>query len=418
MKRPEKQNMPKLIKTKGLVDVEQETILPHAFVLVEGDKISTVGSQKDLGSGETLGEVIDLSDKYVLPGLINSHAHLCMPADKTPLTTLSAETNEMLLLTAANNARKALMSGVTTIRDCGDRDGLIFQLRRAIEKGLAEGPRIIQSGPFITMTGGHAHQEGREVDGVEEMVKAVRQSFKVGADFIKVMATGGGTPGTYPEFASFSVPELSAAVETAHRIGKTVAAHCRGIPGICNAIEAGIDHIEHACFELPGSILQFDSTIADRIAASGIYVTPTIQLYRDMVNNLIEKQEKEPLSKEEENTLNLMSRCVEEKLRSLQGMLDAGVVCVAGDDAGLPLTPFDCLWLELDAMVAGGMNAMQAMVAATQTAATAMAREDDIGSIAVGKQADIIAVESDPCRDITTLANPSFIMCAGRIYRQ
>jgi imidazolonepropionase-like amidohydrolase len=214
------------------------------------------------------------------------------------------------------------------------------------------------------------------------------------------------------------VPELSAAVETAHRIGKTVAAHCRGIPGICNAIEAGIDHIEHACFELPGSILQFDSTIADRIAASGIYVTPTIQLYRDMVNNLIEKQEKEPLSKEEENTLNLMSRCVEEKLRSLQGMLDAGVVCVAGDDAGLPLTPFDCLWLELDAMVAGGMNAMQAMVAATQTAATAMAREDDIGSIAVGKQADIIAVESDPCRDITTLANPSFIMCAGRIYRQ
>lgn len=409
--------MPKLIKAKGLVDVDQETILPQAFVLVEGDKISTVGSQKDLGGGEALGEVIDLSDKYVLPGLINSHAHLCMPADKTPLTTLSTKTNEILLLTAACNAHKALMSGVTTIRDCGDRDGLIFQLRRAIEKGLAEGPRIILSGPIITMTGGHAHQEGREVDGVEEMVKAVRQSFKEGADFIKVMATGGGTPGTYPEFASFSVPELSAAVETAHRIGKTVAAHCRGIPGICNAIEARIDHIEHACFELPEFVLQFDPAIADRIAASGIYVTPTIQLYRDMVNELIEKQEKAPLSKEEKKELDYLSLCVDEKLRSLQGMLDAGVVCVAGDDAGLPLTPFDRFWLELDAMVAGGMNAMQAMVAATKTAATAMARQDDIGSITVGKQADIIAVESDPCQDITTLANPSFIMCAGRIYR-
>ncbi len=418
MKRLRKQNMPKLIKIKGLVDVEQETILPQAFVLVEGDKISTVGFQKDLGSGEALGEVIDLSDKYVLPGLINSHAHLCMPADGTPLTALATETNEIWLLTAARNASKALMSGVTTVRDCGDRDGLIFQLRRAIEKGLAEGPRIILSGPFLTMTGGHAYQEGKEVDGVEEIVKAVRQSFKEGSDFIKVMATGGGTPGTYPEFASFSVPELSAAVETAHRIGKTVAAHCRGIPGICNAIEARIDHIEHACFELPGSILQFDPAIADRIAASGIYVTPTIQLYRDMVNNLIEKQDQEPLSREEENSLNLMSHCVEEKLRSLQGLLDAGVVCVAGDDAGLPLTPFDRFWLELDAMVAGGMNAMQAMVSATKTAATAMAQQDDIGSIAVGKQADIIAVENDPCQDITTLANPSFIMRAGRVYRQ
>ena len=407
----------KLIKTKGLVDVEQETILPHAFILVEGDKISEVGSQKDLGSRETLGEVIDLSGVYVLPGLINSHAHLCMPADGTPLTEFHAETNEIWLLTAARNAHKALMSGVTTVRDCGDRDGLVFQLRSAIEKGLAEGPRIVLSGSFLTMTGGHAYQEGKEVDGVEEIIKAVRQSFKEGSDFIKVMATGGGTPGTYPEFASFSVPELRAAVETAHRIGKTVAAHCRGIPGICNAIEAGIDHIEHACFELPEFVLQFDPAIADRIAASGIYVTPTIQLYRDMVNELIKKQEKAPLSKEEEQKLNYMSRCVEEKLRSLQGMLDAGVVCVAGDDAGLPLTPFDHFWLELDAMAAGGMTAMQAMVAATKTAATAMGRLDEIGSIAIGKQADIIAVEGDPSQDIVVLANPSFVMRAGRIYR-
>jgi imidazolonepropionase-like amidohydrolase len=336
----------------------------------------------------------------------------------TPLTDFNKETNEIWLLTAARNARKALMSGVTTVRDCGDRDGLVFQLRSAIEKRLAEGPRIILSGTWLTITGGHGYQEGREVDGVEEIVKAVRQSFKEGSDFLKVMATGGGTPGTYPEFASFSVPELSAAVETAHHIGKTVAAHCRGIPGICNAIEAGIDHIEHACFELAEFVLQFDPAIADQIAASGIYVTPTIQLYRDIVNELFEKQEKSPLSKQEKKELSYMSRCVEEKLRSLQGMLDAGVLCVAGDDAGLPLTRFDRFWQELDAMAAGGMTAMQALVAATKTAATAMDQLDEIGSIAVGKQADIIAVESDPSQDITALANPIFVMRAGRIYRQ
>ncbi len=410
--------MPKLIKTKGLVDVEAEAILPQAFVLVEGDKISAVGSQQDLENSELLGEVIDLSSEYLLPGLINSHAHLCMPADGTPLTDFDSETNEIWMLTAARNARQALMSGVTTVRDCGDRDGLVFQLRSAIEKGLVEGPRIMLSGTVMTITGGHFHQQGREVNGVEDIVKAVRLSFKEGSDFLKIMATGGDTPGTYPEFASFSVPELSAAVETAHRVGKTVAAHCRGIPGIRNAIEARVDQIEHACFELPESILQFDPEIAEQIASSGIYVTPTIQLYRDIVNGLVEKQEKIPLSKEEKKQLDYMSCCVEEKLRSLQGMLDAGVVCVAGDDAGLPLTRFDRFWQELDAMVAGGMTAMQAMVAATKTAASALGRLDEIGSIVVGKQADIIAVESDPNQDITALANPTLVMRDGRIYRR
>jgi imidazolonepropionase-like amidohydrolase len=341
-----------------------------------------------------------------------------MPADGTPLTDFYSETNEIWMLTAARNARQALMSGVTTVRECGDRDGLVFQLRSVIEKGLTEGPRIMLSGTVMTIPGGHFHQQGREVNGVEEIVKAVRLSFKEGSDFLKIMATGGDTPGTSPEFASFSVPELSAAVETAHRVGKTVAAHCRGIPGIRNAIAARVDHIEHACFELPESILQFNPEIAERIASSGIYVTPTIQLYRDIVNGLVEKQEKAPLSKEEKKQLDYMSCCVEEKLRSLQGMLDAGVVCVAGDDAGLPLTRFDRFWQELDAMVAGGMTAMQAMVAATKTAASALGRLDEIGSIGVGKQADIIAVESDPSQDITTLENPTLVMRAGRIYRQ
>jgi imidazolonepropionase-like amidohydrolase len=194
MKSLGKQIRPILIKTEGLVDVEHETILPNAFVLVEGDKISAVGSQKDLGSGEALGEVIDLFGKYALPGLINSHAHLCMPADGTPLTALPAETNEILLLWAARNARKALMSGVTTVRDCGDRDGLVFQLRRGIEKGLAEGPRIIQSGAFITMTGGHAYQEGREVDGVEEMSKRCDRVSKRERILSRLWPPAGGPP--------------------------------------------------------------------------------------------------------------------------------------------------------------------------------------------------------------------------------
>ena len=410
--------MRKLIKVEGLVDVENEKVVPAAFVMVEGETISVVGSQADLPAPDPQLEVLDFSDRYILPGLINSHGHLCMPGDGTPLPVFAAETEAIWLLTAARNARKALMSGVTTMRDCGDRSGLVFQLRRAIDKGLVDGCGIVQSGTYLTMTGGHGQCERGEVDGVDAMVKAVRRGFKNGSDFIKIMATGGGTPGTYPEYASFSVPELAAAVETAHRIDKTVAAHCRGIPGIRNAIAADIDHIEHCCFELPDSVLKFDPEIADQIAAAGIFVTPTIQLYRDYVHALQQKQEKSPLSQDDAKQLNVMARCVEEKLKSLEGLLAAGVICVAGNDAGLPLTPFGRMWQELDAMVTGGMSAMQAMVAATRTAARAMGRQDKIGAIASGKQADIIAVDSDPSRDITVLAKPSFVMRAGKIYLQ
>ena len=410
--------MRKLIRAKGLVDVETEKVIPAAFVMVAGEKITAVGSQADLPAPDPGLEVLDLSEQYLLPGLINSHAHLCMPGDGTPLPAFAAETDAIWLLTAARNARTALMSGVTCVRDCGDRNGLVFQLRRAIDRGMCDGCGIVQSGTFLTMTGGHGHAEGGEVDGADAVVKAVRRNFKAGSDFIKIMATGGGTPGTYPEYASFGVAELAAAADTAHRIGKTVAAHCRGIPGIRNAIAAGIDHIEHCCFELPAGVLKFDPEIADQIAAAGIFLTPTIQLYRDYVQALRQKQEKESLAPDETRQLDVMARCVEEKLTSLAGLLAAGVTCVAGNDAGLPLTSFGRLWQELDAMVAGGMSAMQAMVAATRTAARAMGRQDSIGALAAGKQADIIGVDSDPSRDITVLAKPSFVMRAGRIYRQ
>ena len=409
--------MSKLIKAKGLVDVVNEVILANAFVIIDNEKISAVGSQSDLPSPDSELEVLDLSERYILPGLINSHAHLCMPGDGcTSLPAHAQETDAAWLLTAVQNARKALFSGVTTVRDCGDRNGLVFQLRRAIEAGKLDGCNIVLSGTVLTMTGGHLHMEGDEVDGVDAMVNAVRRNFKNGSDFIKVMATGGGTPGTYPEYASFSVAELTAATKTAHRIGKTVAAHCRGIPGIRNAIAAGIDHIEHCCFELPNSVLKFEPEIAEQIAAAGITVTPTLQLYRDLADPLRRKKEQGPLTAQEEKELAMLSDCFEEKLKSLQGLIDAGVTCVAGNDAGLPSTPFGNFWLELEAMTAGGMSAMQAMVAATRTAAHAMGQNDQIGSIVSGKQADIIAVDSDPSQDISVLARPSFVMRAGRIY--
>ncbi|RPJ07720.1 MAG: amidohydrolase family protein, partial [Deltaproteobacteria bacterium] len=221
--------MHKIIKAKGLVDVAGKRVVSDPVVLIDGEKIAAVRTREEASLLPREAEVIDLFDKYLLPGMINCHAHLVLPGDGTTLETWVQNSNEMFLLTAARNARTALMSGITTMRDCGGRDGVTYALREAVEKGIVAGPRLILSGRMLTITGGHCHPFHGEVDGPDGVVRAVRQLLKEGADFIKIIATGGGTTGTHPEWAAFSPAELAAAVETAHRVGKKVSAHCRGI---------------------------------------------------------------------------------------------------------------------------------------------------------------------------------------------
>jgi imidazolonepropionase-like amidohydrolase len=408
--------MPKVIKAKGLIDVNQEKVVQNPVVVIEGDKIAAVGIEKHVRLPHAPHEVLDFAGKYILPGLINSHAHMTMISDGRPNTVWYQESNDLFLLVAARNARLALLSGVTTVRDCGGRDGVMFALRKGIEMGLVEGPRLFVSGRPLTSTGGHAYHDHGEVDGPDEMKKAVRQGVKEGADFIKLMATGGGTPGTYPEYAYLDTEEIRTAVEVAHRVGKKVAAHCRGIPGMVNCIEAGIDHMEHAEFQLPGMKYGFDPKLAERMAKLGMYVTPTIQLRRDSMRGLAQKKEEGTITPLEKKRLDNLPYELEQKYKQLKGLFKAGVKCVAGDDAGLPFTPVNQLWLELDAMVEGGMKPMEAVVSATKTAAEAMDWFSEIGSIDVGKRADLIVVDGDPRSDIMALSKVVLVMKAGKVF--
>ena len=405
-----------LIKAKGLVDVENLSIRPNVFVSIEDGSIAQVGSLSDLETIPAHVEVIDLSDKYIMPGLINSHLHLAMPGDGKDLAGHHQASDSAWLICAIKNARTVLQCGITTVRDCGDRNGVIKELRRAIEDGIVDGPGIFQCGEALTITGGHAWNSGIKCDGVDQVMAGVRRNVSLGSDFIKMMQTGGGTPGTFPAYASFTLAELSAAVQTAHNFGKSVAAHCRGVPGIEIAVEAGLDQIEHCCFEYPDYVLKFDPVLADRIAEANILVTPTIQLYREYADDNRAAEEKARLLITDEKKSEIMARAAEEKLIALEGMLKAGVICVAGDDAGIPIVGFDRFWLELDAMVAGGMSALQAIASATIIPAKHTLKQDNIGSIKAGKQADIIAVDSDPSQDIRVLQKPSFVMRAGKIY--
>ena len=405
--------MPTLLEAEAIVDVERGRVLPDGFVLVSGAKIVSWGSRSDQPPLPPEAKVLSFPQQTLLPGLINSHAHLCMPSGGQPFH--QEQSDEMALLTAVRNMRRELFSGVTTIRDCGDQNGVLFALRRAVEGEILDGPRFSLCGPPLTATGGHAHFLGGVADGPAEIARAVKQRVAAGADFIKLIGTGGGTPGSRPAQASYSRRELAAAVEEAHRLDVPVTVHCRGVPGIDNAIEAGVDQIEHACFELPDGTLRFDPKLAGRMGRDGIVVTPTIQLYRDARAHLQVKATANDLNGDERRRLNLLPGVIESKLQAVRGFLDAGVDLVAGNDAGLPYTGFGCLWQELEAMMAGGMTALQAITAATATAARMLRMEDHIGSIGPGKQADLIVVDGNPIEDIAALSRARLVMQAGRI---
>jgi imidazolonepropionase-like amidohydrolase len=400
-----------------LVDVVNGRTINNAYVMIEGGLIAAWGACRERPPLPAGAETMALCRQTLVPGLINSHAHLCLPSGGQPF--FLRQTDAMALLHAVRNMALEQRSGVTTVRDCGDQNGVLFDLRRAIDQGVLSGPRLVLCGPPLTMSGGHAHFLGGQADGTDEVTRTVRRRIADGADFIKMIATGGGTPGSRPAHAAYGPTELEAAVVAAHRVGVRVAAHCRGIPGIGNALEAGVDHIEHACFEKPDGALAFDMKTADRMAQAGTVVTPTIQLYRDALAHLRAKAAAQVLSEAETAYLGRLPGLIDVKYDALQGFLKAGVTVVAGNDAGLPHTGFGCLWRELEALVAGGMTPMQAITAATQTAARAIGMDDCIGAIQTGRQADLLIVDGDPTADITALARVRLVMQAGRVvYRK
>ena len=409
--------MPTVIEAAALIDVVQGRTIDDAYVLIDGGLIAAWGPRHQRPPLPPETETIAFGRHSLVPGLINCHAHLCLPSQGQPF--YRRQTDAMALLHAVRNMALEQHSGVTTVRDCGDQNGVLFTLRRAIDQGVLSGPRLVLCGPPLTMSGGHAHFLGGQADGTDGVTRAVRRRIADGADFIKMIATGGGTPGSHPAHAAYSPAELEAALVAAHRVGVPVAAHCRGTPGIDNALLAGVDHIEHACFEKPDGTLAFDPIVADRMARAGTFVTPTIQLYRDARAHLQAKATEQPLAKAEAAYLERLPGLIEAKFEALQEFMRIGVAVVAGNDAGLPQTGFGCFWRELETFVAAGMTAMQAISAATQTAARALGMEDCIGAIQTGRQADLLVVDGDPMADITALARVRLVMQAGRVvYRR
>ena len=192
-------------------------------------------------------------------------------------SVIERDTDEIMLLRAAHNTYIHLSSGVTTLRDCGARNRITFDLREGAMQGRSTAPRLLLSGRPVTITGGHFFWRNGEADGEDGVCNAVRQLVEEGSDFIKIMASGGGTAITYNRKHSYGVGELRAIVEEAHVHGKLTTTHCLATQSMINALDAGVDMMEHGGFIEPGGSYVYRPKIAERIAQHGMYVSPTVQ---------------------------------------------------------------------------------------------------------------------------------------------
>ncbi|EST38380.1 hypothetical protein N566_07770 [Streptomycetaceae bacterium MP113-05] len=372
---------------------------PDGAVLVRGDRIVSTGPRSEVepqASGEAVR--IALPHGTLLPGLIDTHVHLCFDAGPDPVTSLREADDAGLLLAMADRAARMLATGVTTVRDLGDRGGMALRLREAVTSGAVSGPRILAAGAPLTVPGGHCWFLGGEVSGEEAIREAVRRNAKDGADVIKVMATGGGLTKDGPAIweAQFSAGELRAVVGEAHAHGLPVAAHAHGADGIAAAVAAGVDTVEHCTWMGRGSFDVREDVVA-RIVERGIAVCPAASPgWRAFAERFGPERAEEMFSR-------------------VRWMHEQGVRLVSGTDAGVPGAVFDDLVSSLGFFVHLGLPPSRVIAMATADAADAIGVGDDTGHVLPGRRADLLLVDGDPYADLEALRAVRMVMAGGRL---
>ena len=312
-----------ILKAARLIDGNGGPAAEQAAILLEGDTIRQIGTSETIQAPEGAPfHEIDYGDATIMPGLVDSHVHLIGIGDGRAGDELVTLPDEVLTVQAAQNARRHLYSGVTTVRDCGAKNRTTFALRQAVEMGILPSPRLVLAGRPVAIIGGHLSYFGIQATGPNECRAAVRQLIKESADFIKITATGGSTRTSHPLRPSFDVDELKAICEEAHKFGRHAAAHCASSQGMVNVLDAGIDTIIHGIHKDPDGSDNYRPDIAERIAQNGVFVNPTIGASVARIRQL---EDMGDLSAERQAELDTARAASEVRMDQFARMRDAGV---------------------------------------------------------------------------------------------
>ena len=369
-----------------IIDGTGETF--DGFLAVEDNAISKVGLGAP-GEAPSGFEVVDLEGACLMPGLFDCHVHLRSDGLPDPRAQVLNDTDALCALRSARNARRTIEAGITTIRDCGSTNFVDFSVRKAVESGLIPGPRMVLSGKLICMTGGHGWNVGHQADGADGVRRAAREQLRAGADNVKLIATGGIlTPGTEIGSAQFTVDEMRAAVEEAKKRGAISAAHAHGASGIRNAVEAGIDSIEHGYY--------LDEQGIEMMLARGTVLVATSAAVRNVAAKGVEHGLLESVHRK-------ASEAVESHVETFKRAYKAGVKLAMGTDSGVPFTRHGNNLDELAYLVEMGLTPMEAIQVATLESARLLRLDDRLGSLQEGKLADIVVFDGDPLADIAEL---------------
>jgi imidazolonepropionase-like amidohydrolase len=373
---------------------------------VDGERIAALVPRATPDAADT---VIDLDGCWLLPGLIDCHVHLTQPTDAPDPAAAASRSDAAVALFTAAAAQRTLAAGVTSARDVGGWNYVEMAVRDAINAGQIPGPRLFLAGRLLSITTATvSYYPGmyEVADGVDEVRRAVRRQLAEGADLIKVMATGAMLSSETEDARAiqYTLDELRAAVEVAHDNFKPVAAHAHACQGIVNAVDAGVDSIEHCTFA--------DDEALGLIARAGTFVVPTIcageLLFRD--RGVVEAMP--------EHLRQRMVEFNEIHLATIRRAHELGVRIAMGTDAGTPgnhhgLNAHECVFMTSRC----GLSAAESIRTATINAATLLRRQEDLGTLEVGKYADVIAATGDPLQDIAELTRLSFVMKGGRVAR-
>ena len=391
-----------------LIDVRSGQVTKDAYIVVQGERIKAIAAGAPAGDA-----VIDMSKYTIVPGLIDCHAHILSdPTTQTAGKYLMTSAPQATVRGVAN-LQIWLAHGFTAVRDAGEAYPSYpqFALREGVAKGLITGPRIVSAGSFVSVTGGHGDSDMLSpdkpslnqpniADTVDDINRVVRRDIKYGADWIKLMATGG----VMDPISDYRVQELSEAqmaraVEVAHRAGRKVMAHAEGTEGIKAAVRAGVDSIEH------GTML--DDEGAQMMAQRGTWLVPTLYCFQhDLETGLSKGRDPRSMAKgiaivKEQGPA--FRRALKYHLKIAYGVDDADV-----DES---------VSKEFGALVRGRMTPLQALQAATINGATLLSLDKDMGTIEPGKYADLVAVSGDPLTDITVMEHVAWVMKGGIVVK-